>query len=92
MPLEVSTVAKEFSLTEEAPTRESICAFLLERLRLMDAEKISKFAKFGVNSLEEMDGLITLGEVEEHDILEDFQEVDYLDDRIAQIWAMLEEA
>ena len=91
MAVDVASVAKEFSLTEEAVTSESIRAFLLERLRLFDANWRARCSKFGVKSLEEMDGLIQRGEVEEDDILEDFQEVDYLCGRIERVKAMLEE-
>lgn len=91
MALDVASVAKEFSLSEEAVTRESIRAFLLEQLRLFDADRRARCAKFGVKSLVEMDGLIQRGEVEEDDILEYFQEVDYLCGRIERVKAMLEE-
>ena len=91
MSVDLATVAREFSLSEEDLTREGIRAFLAEQLRLLDAERRARCAKFGVTSLEEMDGLIQRGEVEEQDILEDFQEVDYLCDRIARVRAMLEE-
>ncbi len=92
MSLDLATVAKEFSLSEEDLTREVIRAFLVERLRLLDAERRARCAKFGVNSLEEMDDLIRRGAVEENDILEDFQVVDHLCDRIAKIRALIEEA
>ena len=92
MSLDLATVAREFSLSEEDLTREVIRAFLVERLRLLDAERRARCAKFGVNSLEEMDDLIRRGAVEEDDILEDFQEVDHLCDRIAKIRALIEEA
>lgn len=92
MSLDLATVAREFSLSEEDLTREGIRAFLAERLRLLDAERRARCAKFGVKSLEEMDALMRRGEVDEDDILEDFQEVDYLYDRIERVKAMLEES
>lgn len=91
MAVDVASIAREFSLTEEAVAREGIRAFLMERLRLFDADQRARCAKFGVKSLEEMDGLLRRGEVEEDDILEDFQEVDYLCGRIERVKAMLEE-
>ena len=45
---------------------------------------------FGVDSLEERDELIREGKVEESDILEDFQHVDYLTARIEGIEHLLE--
>ena len=91
MSLDISTVAREFSLSEEDLAREGIRAFLVERLRLLDADLRARCARYGVKSLEEMDGLIQRGEVEEDVILEDFQEVDYLCDRISRVRSMLEE-
>ena len=91
MAVDVTRVAKEFSLTEDALTQAGIRAFLLEQLRLFDADRRARCAKFGVKSLEEMDGLLRRGEVEEDDILDDFQEVDYLCGRIERVKAMLEE-
>ncbi|MDE2781306.1 MAG: hypothetical protein OXI91_16775 [Chloroflexota bacterium] len=92
MSLNLATVAKEFSLSEADLTRESIRAFLAEQLRLLDADRRARCAKYGVGTLEEMDALIRRGEVEEDDILEDFQEVDYLYDRIERVRTMLEES
>ena len=92
MPLDLATVAREFALSEDDLTREGIRAFLAEQLRLLDAERRARCAKYGVSTLAEMDGLIRRGEVEEDDILEDFQEVDYLYDRIERVRTMLEES
>jgi hypothetical protein len=91
MSMDVRTIAKEFSLTEETLTRESLRAFLLEQLRTLDAERQARCAKFGVTTLAEMDQLLRQGDVTEEDILEDFQQVDYLTTRIERVKAMLEE-
>ena len=92
MALDLATVAREFSLSEEDLTRESIRAFLAEQLRLLEADRRARCAKYGVNTLEDMDDLLRRGEVDEDDILEDFQEVDYLRDRIERVRTMLEES
>lgn len=92
MALDIVSVAKEFSLTEEAVARESLRAFLLQQLHILDTERRARCAKFGVKTLEEMDELLRQGKVEEDAILEDFQEVDYLCHRIGRVKAMLEEA
>lgn len=89
MSLDVASVAKEFSLTEAALTRESLRAFLLQQLHLLDTDRRARCAKFGVKTLEEMDELIRHGKVEEDAILEDFQEVDYLGHRIERVKALL---
>lgn len=89
MSLDVQQIAKEFALSEEALTRESLRAFLLEQLRALDAERQARCAKFGVTSLDEMDALLRKGTVTEEEILEDFQNVDYLTTRIERIKQML---
>ncbi len=90
MALDVRKIAEEFSLSEEALTRESLRAFLLEQLRLLEAERQARCAKFGVTTLEEMDELLKQGVVTEEEILEDFQNVDYLTARIERIKKLLE--
>lgn len=87
----VKEVAQEFALDEKELIRQSLRAFLLERLRLLDAERRAKCAKFGVTTLEEMDDLLKTGQVEEEAILEDFQDVDYLTTQIQRIRQLLEE-
>lgn len=89
MSLDVQQIAKEFALSEEALTRESLRAFLLEQLRTFAAECQARCAKFGVTSLEEMDALLRKGAVAEEEILDDFQNVDYLTTRIERIKQML---
>jgi len=91
MSLDVRQVAKEFSLSEEALTKESLRAFLLEQLRTLEAERRARCAKFGVTTLAEMDELLRQGTVTEEEILEDFQHVDYLTTRIGRVKKMLEE-
>jgi hypothetical protein len=89
MSLDVQQVAKEFALSEEALTRESLRAFLREQLRTLDAERQARCAKFGVTSLAEMDELLQQGVVAEEDMLEEFQHVDYLTTRIERVKQML---
>lgn len=91
MSLNVQQVAKEFALSEEVLTRESLRAFLLEQLRALDAERQARCAKFGVTSLAEMDDLLQKGAVTEEDILEDFQHVDYLTTRVERVKQLLME-
>ena len=91
MPIDASHIAKEFAITEEELTRKSLRAFLLEQLRHLEADRKARCAKFGVKDLWEMEQLFVEGKVEEEDMLEDFQEVDYLTDRVERIKAMLKE-
>ena len=78
--MRVSTreIARAFSMSENDLRRESLRAFLLSKLRLLESERQVRCGKFGVHSLEEMDELMKQGIVEEDAILEDFQHVDYL--------------
>lgn len=91
MPIDTTVIAKEFAITEEELQRKSLRAFLLEQLRQFEAERKARCAKFGVKDLWEMETLFVEGKVEEEDMLEDFQEVDYLTARVERVKAMLEE-
>ena len=91
MSLDLSGIAKEFALSEEILITESIRLFLTEHLRLLEADQQARCAKFGVQTLEEMDGLLRRGEVEKDDIRDDLQEVDYLTNRIQRIKALLDD-
>lgn len=90
MPVNTTTIAKEFAITEEELTGRSLRAFLLEQLRLLEAERKARCAKFGVKDLWEMENLIEQGKVEEEAILEDYQQVDYLTYRVKRIKEMLD--
>ena len=91
MPIDATTIAKEFAISEEELTRKSLRAFLLEQLRLLEAERKARCAKFGVKDLWEMEQLFVEGKVEEEEMLEDYQEVDYLTYRSERVKALLEE-
>ena len=90
MSIEAATIAKEFAITEEELTRKSLRAFLLEQLRLLEAERKARCAKFGVKDLWEMEQLFVEGRVEEEEMLEDYQQVDYLTYRVKRIKEMLD--
>ena len=57
---------------------------------MLEAERRARCARFGVTSLEEMDALVREGRVSEEEILEDFQQVDYLTARISELRATLQ--
>jgi len=88
--MDVQQIAQEFNLSEQELVQESLRAFLLDRLQLLDSERRARCAKFSVTSLEEMDDLPKTGQVEE-DVLEDFQHVDYLTTQIQRVRQLLEE-
>ena len=83
-------LANEFSLKEEEVFIQGLRAFVREQIRLLDAERRARCMKFGVSSLEEMDELIKAGKVSEEEILEDFQQVDYLTAKIERLEKLLE--
>lgn len=88
--LDIEELAREFALSEHGLIVQGLRAFVVEQLRLFRAEKSARCAKFGVTSLGEMEQLIVKGAVEEQDILEDFQNVDYLTNRIDRLESLLE--
>jgi len=88
--VDIGVLAQEFALNKQDLIVQGLRAFILERLRLFQAEKRARCAKFGVTSLEEMDKLIVEGMVEEENILDDFQNVDYLTTRIERMEYLLE--
>jgi hypothetical protein len=87
--IDIQQIAQEFNLSEQELVQESLRAFLLDRIQLLDSERRARCAKFGVTSLEEMDDLLKTGQVEEEDILEGFQHVDYLTTQIQRIRQLL---
>ena len=91
MAVDAGVIAREFAISEEELLRKSLRAFLLQQLHILEAERKARCAKFGVADLEGMDQLLFEGKVSEEDILEDFQEVDYLIDRAEKIKALLRE-
>jgi len=62
--IDVQQIAQEFNLSEQELVQESLRAFLLDRLQLLDSERCARCARFGVTSLEEMDDLLKTGQVE----------------------------
>ncbi len=91
MSVDTAYIAQEFGLTEEALAIESLRVFLGEHLRLLEADRQARCAKFGVDNLSDMEKIIRRGEVEQDAILDDFQEVAHLTDRIQRVNAMLED-
>ena len=91
MAIEMKQVAQELAMSEEDVTREALRALLRSKIHSFDAERRARCAKFGVSSLNEMDELLRAGTVEEDAILDDFQNVDYLTNRIARLQKLLGE-
>ena len=91
MTVGIAQVAQKLSMPEDQLVREGIRAVLRDQIALLDAERRARCARFGVTSLEEMDTLVQEGKVNEEEILEDFQQVDYLTARIEELQATLQD-
>ena len=89
MAVSLKRIAEELSITRNELLRQSIISLLKEHLRICNTERLVLCSKFGVSSLEEMDDLIVKGKVEEDDILEDFQRVDFLISKAKKIKSIL---
>jgi hypothetical protein len=87
----IKQIAEKLQMDENELLRQSLRAFLLERLRLLEAEKRARCARWGVRSLEEFEQLLIDNPDEESKMLEDFQEVDYLTHHVNEIRKWLEE-
>ncbi len=91
MVIEMRHVAQELAMSEDDVAREALRALLRTKIHAFDAERRARCAKFGASSLTEMDALIRAGKVDEDAILDDFQNVDYLTNRIARLQKLLGE-
>ena len=83
--------ASQFRLTEDQVLEEGIKAFLQSQLRVLEAERRSIFAKYGVNTLEELDEYLGDRPDQESENLENLQRADYLTDQVFEIRSMLED-
>ena len=78
MTISVQAVARQLAIPPKDLQRQAILAFLRDRALFYNAERLRLCRKYGVSSLQEMDRLISQGEVDEEAILPDFQRVDLL--------------
>ena len=77
-------------MTREQLEKENLKVFMLDKLHEYESERRARCSKFAVETLEEMDNLIKQGKVEEEDILDDFQNVDYLTSQIKKIKRLMD--
>jgi hypothetical protein len=77
----IDEIADVLNMDRDALVLESIKAFLEKELRSVEARIYKIGAKHGVKSLIELDDKLKKGLIKEEDILEDFQELDYLESR-----------
>jgi len=90
MTISVQAVAQQLAISPADLQRQAILAFLRERARFYNAERLRLCRKYGVSSLQEMDRLICQGEVDEETILQDFQRVDFLTAELRKLDALTE--
>jgi hypothetical protein len=90
MTIAVAQIAQKLSMPEDQLVQEGIRAVLRNQVAMLEAERRARCARFGVTSLEEMDALVREGRVSEEEILEDFQQVDYLTTRIKELQVTLQ--
>lgn len=91
MAVPMIQVAQELAMSEEQVMRESLRALLRAKIHSLDAERRARCARFGVSTLQELDELVRAGKVDEDAVLDDFQNVDYLTNRIARLQHLLGE-
>ncbi|MDL1895472.1 hypothetical protein FBQ82_04325 [Anaerolineae bacterium CFX7] len=91
MAVPMIQVTQELAMSEKQVMRESLRALLRAKIHSLDAERRARCARFGVSTLQELDELVRAGKVDEDAVLDDFQNVDYLTNRIARLQHLLGE-
>ena len=84
----IDEVASTLKMDRDILARASIKTFLEKELRCTEAEIFKIGARHGVGSIFELDDKLKKGEVLE-DILDDFQELDYLEARRDELLAAM---
>lgn len=85
----IDEVASALKMDRNALARASLKAFLDRELRCAEAEIYEIGARHGIKSIFELDDKLKKGEVREEDILDDFQELDYLEARRDELLAAM---
>ncbi|MBI5651220.1 MAG: hypothetical protein HZC40_12370 [Chloroflexi bacterium] len=91
MAIEMRQIAHELAISEDQVAHKALRALVRAKIHAYNAERRARCAKFGVTSLQEMDALIRAGKIAEDEILDDFQNVDYLTSRVARLQQLLGE-
>ncbi len=85
----IDEVASVLNMDRDILARASIKVFLERELRCIEAEIFEIGAKHGIRSIFELDDKLKRGEVREADVLDDFQELDFLEVRRDEILAAM---
>jgi len=87
--IEILSGTTEMKMDRETLAKASLKAFLDRELRCIEANIFEIGARHGVKSIFELNDKLKRGEVKEEDILEDFQELDYLEARRDELLAAM---
>ena len=94
--MKTMTVLKDTSerlgISEETLLRESFISYLRERKRALMAERFEMLSCYGISSPEELKGRIEIGEVPEHPTWEDCIELTNLEDELARLAKIAQQA
>jgi hypothetical protein len=85
----IDEVASALKMDRNVLAIASVKAYLEKELRSMQSEIFEIYAKHGVKSIHELDERLKRGSVREEDIIDDFQELDYLESRRDEILAAM---
>lgn len=85
----IDEVASALKMDRDVLARASIKAFLEKELRCIEAEIFEIRTKHDVGSIFELDEKLKRGGVREEDVLDDFQELDYLESRRDELLAAM---
>ena len=87
----LDVLAKEFNLSRDVLVKESLKAFLERKLREIKTEVFRLTGKYSISSVEELEELYKKGEIEEKGSWRDYQKLDHLEYKKAEIEKFLDE-
>ena len=90
VPENIDEIADAFGLAEEVLVTEGIRAFVQNHLESLEAESKALYDKYGVTTFKEMDGIVRRERTKEGDSVSDFDQFDYLTERIQRMKVLLE--
>jgi len=85
----IDEIANVLKMDRDVLAKASIKAFLERELRCIEVDIFEIWTKHGIRSIFELDDKLKKGEVREEDVLDDFQELDYLESRRDEILAAM---
>lgn len=89
MSTTLETVSKILEIGEDELIENGVRAYLGDERRRLNAEIITIYSKYGVESFEELDDKINRGELDETETFDDFTRLDYLEERRDKVEELL---